>query len=124
MISVLVIPLISTVAHVGAEFSDFDIELAVLYRGQYRTFAKSALTSSQSLLLESHEGFVDYIVFRAKKYERFQVTINAKHVNPTNSGYRLFVTGTGFFEGKDQNQTDADAFNHLNVKGAFQQKRW
>lgn len=61
-------------------------------------------------------GYVDYIIFQAKAGEVFKVNVFGD-VNEKENLYRLYVTGTGFDEGPEGSEKDANAFNHWNVEG-------
>jgi len=120
LISIIVLPVISKIGDTKAEFSDFDMALARVDKaGQARYFVGTGLQSSRKLT-DPPIGYQDYIVIRGHPGEVFEVAVIAKVLSPVEPNYRVYVTGSGFYEGLHSQEVDKFTFNHWNIFGSYQ----
>ena len=63
----------------------------------------TAIAASQSNPYATSQGLINWVVFRAQAGEQLSVTVSMIHSGaPVESGYYLFVAGSGFLEGDSQ----------------------
>mmetsp|Transcript_28897 Transcript_28897/g.44696 ORF Transcript_28897/g.44696 Transcript_28897/m.44696 type:complete len:424 (-) Transcript_28897:75-1346(-) len=114
-LSAVVIPILSSPS--STTLSDFDLDLTISSsHSSPRSFTSH---SRSSLSTDSASGYIDYIVARITSGENVQLTVSAlaSRLSSSANHFRLYVTGSGFKEGKQGRLEDVDLFDHQNIFG-------